>query len=188
LTPFRWLSYLPSVLRRTLVAVLLVALPVLSSCSGGDGDPGPSASVETTTSRPSTTSSSVAMTPEQEVEAAYLRSWDVYAKAVRELDPTGLEESYTGDALDTVRAEVADFAAAGTPVVVKVEHDLTVGVLTPDRALVNDTYVNRNYRVDAKGEPIDDTNDPGTYEDRYQLDLVDGRWLVSRIERLSYQP
>jgi hypothetical protein len=170
------------------VAVLFVALPLVSACSGGDGDDGPSASVTTASSRPSTTSSSVALTPEQEVEAAYLRSWDVYAKAVRELDPAGLEESYTGVALATIREEVADYAAARTPLVVKVEHDITIGVLDSDTALVNDRYVNSNYRTDERGAPIDDPNDPGTYEDRYQLDRVGGRWLVSRIERLSYQP
>lgn len=186
MTAFHSLSYVSSVLRRSLVAVIFVALPLVSACSGGDDEEGPSASVTTASSRPSTTS--VALTPEQEVEAAYLRSWDVYAKAVRELDPAGLEESYRGDALATIREEVADYAAARTPLIVKVEHDITVGVLDGDTALVYDRYVNSNYRTDERGTPIDDPNDPGTYEDRYQLDRVGGRWLVSRIERLSYQP
>lgn len=188
MTAFHGFPYVACVLRRTLVAVLLVALPLASACSGDDGDDGPSASVTTASSRPSTTSSSVALTPEQEVEAAYLRSWDVYAKAVRALDPAGLEESYTGEALETVRAEVERYADANTPVIVDVQHDITVGVLTATDAQVHDRYVSRTHRTGEDGTPIDDPTDESTYEEKYRLKRISGRWLITGFERLSAQP
>ena len=168
--------------------MLFAALPLLSACSDGDGDDGPSASVTTASSRPTTTSSSVALTPEQEVEAAYLRSWDVYAKAVRELDPGGLDAAYTAEALETVRAEVERYAAADTPVVVDVDHDITVGVLTDSDAQVHDRYVSRTHRIRQDGTPIDDPTDESTYEEKYRLKRISGRWVITGFERLSAQP
>jgi hypothetical protein len=164
----RWLLVLP----------LLVAA---ASCSS-DAPAGPSAAVTTPpTSERTTTMLSV----EQEVEAAYLRSWDVYAKAVRDLDPSGLEESYADAALDLERNEVARLKAANTPIVVEVDHDLAVEIVRDGEALVFDTYVNRNYRIDSSGKPIDDPNKAGTYSETYQMRRIGGRWLVVRVVRQS---
>jgi hypothetical protein len=164
------------------VAVLFVALPLVSACSGGDGDDGPSASVTTASSHPSTTSSSVALTPEQEVEAAYLRSWDVYAKAVRELDPAGLEESYTGDALDMVRAEVERYRQAKTPVKVRVEHDYEVRVVDDQTAGVFDTYRNHSVVVDRDGNPVEQDPDE-VLSEIYSMRRDGETWKVARITR-----
>ena len=182
MTPFRAISYRSPVLRRTLVVALLVALPLLSSCSSDDGDDGPSASISTTTSRPSTTSTSVARTPEEEVEAAYLRSWDVYAKAVRELDPSGLEESYTGDALDLVREEVEERSNDGRRSRVEVDHDYQITLIDESTAGVFDTYRNHSVLVDNSGEPVEaDPNEVIT--EIYTMRRVDGGWKVARITR-----
>lgn len=181
MTAFHSLSYVSSVLRRSLVAVLFVALPLVSACSGGDDEEGPSASVTTASSRPSTTS--VALTPEQEVEAAYLRSWDVYAKAVRELDPAGLEAAYTAEALETVRREVERYASANTPVRVAVEHQIAVQLLDDGTAAVFDTYVNHSVFVDpATGEPTEEDT-AQTVNETYALRREGGRWKVASIVR-----
>jgi hypothetical protein len=172
-------------LRRWLV-LLAVGGFAAAACSGASGDTGPTAEV-TAPPRESTTTTE-ARTPEEEVEAAYLRSWEVYAKAVRELDPSGLEESYAGEALETVRAEIARLASAGTPIVVQVEHEVGLQLISETDALVRDRYVNRNYRVDGSGRPIDDPDDPGTYVESYQMKRVDDRWRVVRIVRESHQP
>ena len=163
--------------------MLLVALPLVPGCAGGDGEDGPSASVTTASSRPSTTSSSVALTPEQEVEAAYLRSWDVYAKAVRELDPAGLEAAYTAEALETVRREVERYANANTPVRVAVEHQIAVQLLDDGTAAVFDTYVNHSVFVDpATGEPTE-KDTAQTVNETYSLRREGGRWKVASIVR-----
>jgi len=125
----------------------------------------------------------VALTPEQEVEAAYLRSWDVYAKAVRELDPAGLEESYTGDALETVRREVERYAAANTPVRVAVDHRTAVQILEDGTAAVFDTYVNHSVFVDPRsGEPTEEDT-AETVNETYSLRREGGRWKVASIVR-----
>lgn len=170
---------------RGLLAVLFVALPLLSACSDDGGADGPAASVTTTSSRPSTTSSSVALTPEQEVEAAYLRSWDVYAKAVRELDPAGLAEAFAGTALELRIDEVRDLAAANTPVRIEVDHDHIVDVLDGGRrAVVLDSYTNHSVLLDPRsGEPSEP--DPNEVVRRqYTLELIGETWkVVDVLER-----
>jgi hypothetical protein len=173
------------VVRRRLVLGVLLAVG-LTACGSSGRSASPSATVPTTAAHRSTTTQ--ARTPEQEVEAAYLKSWDVYSKAVRNLDPTGLEQSYGENALGTVRAEIDRLSRAGTPVVVQVEHNVHVQVVDPMSALVRDRYSNRNYRVDRSGKPLDDPNDVGTYLDTYQMRKGDGEWRVVRIVRESYQP
>lgn len=163
--------------------MLLAALPLVPACAGDDAEGEPAASVTTAAPRPSTTSTSVALTPEQEVEAAYLRSWEVYAKAVRELDPSGLEESYTGDALETVRREVERYAAARTPVRVAVDHQVTVQILKDGSAAVFDTYVNHSVFVDpVTGEPTEEDT-AQTVDEAYSLRREGGRWKVASIVR-----
>ena len=86
----------------TLGTVLAVAV---ASCSGGDDPEAASTTIaeptSTTTTAPerqasTTTTAFDPATVEGEVEAAYLRSWDVYADAVYdlELDEAALAEVY----------------------------------------------------------------------------------------------
>ena len=162
-------------------SALVVAL-TLGACGSDGPDGGEAAEVTTPPAAERTTTT---LSVEEEVERAYLRSWDVYAKAVRDLDPMGLEQAYAGDALETVRAEVMRLKAAGTPIVVKIEHDLDVQLVSPDEAVVVDQYVNRNYRTTLAGEPIDDPNKAGTYVESYQLKRAGREWSVVRIVRQS---
>ena len=91
----------------------------VASCSGGDDD----AASTTTTLAPSTTTTTTApereasttttafdpATVEGEVEAAYLRSWDVYADAVYdlELDEQALAEVYADEHLQAKLDEIS---------------------------------------------------------------------------------
>ena len=172
-----------------LALVLAVAVP---ACGGDDGGGGGGAAGSATsavprsssTSRSTTSSSSPTSTtkkpatPEEEVEAAYLKSWDVYAKAVRELDPSGLEEAFAKDALETLKKEVADLKAANTPVRVDVEHDYVISFLDPGKAVVFDAFTNRSVRIDGDtGRPIDDAA-PVVRKRAYQLERLEGEWKV----------
>ena len=112
------------------------------------------------------------------MEAAYLRSWDVYAEAVRELDPSGLEEAYAKDALDLRKQEVADLAEANTPVRIDVDHNVAVEFLSERVAVVFDSYTNRSVRVDGDtGEPIDD-DAPVVHRRAYQMERLGESWKV----------
>jgi hypothetical protein len=154
--------------------LVLFALTAVA-CSDG-GSEGPSASL---TTPPSTQ----AQTVEEEVEAAYLRSWEVYAEAVLELDPSGLEETYAERALQVERDEVARLKAANTPVRVRVEHDYSIAMTGNDRALVTDAYVNHSVLLDpSNGEPAEpDPNKQVT--DLYAMRVIGGKWKVVHIER-----
>src|SRR3954463_5522087 len=75
-----------------IVAALFVAV---AACGNSGGDPGPTATI----AKPGKTTTTQAKTVEQQVEAAYLQSWKVYAKAMRSLDTTGLDSAFAKDAL-----------------------------------------------------------------------------------------
>jgi hypothetical protein len=155
----------------------------LAACGGGGGST-PSATLATT---PTTARTTTTQSVEAEVEAAYLRSWDVYADAVRTFDTSKLATSYSGRALELVRSEVARLQAANTPVMVKVDHAIKVEVGSGNGAIVTDTYINRNYRIDGvTKQPIDAVDDPGTYVERYVMAKAGDSWLVASIERQSH--
>lgn len=174
---------------RRLVSVLLTLCLVggASACGGDDGGSSAGSSSTTsssTTSTSATTTSSTTSTtkkpatPEEEVEAAYLNSWEVYAKAVRELDPSGLEEAYAKDALELRRKEVADLKAADTPVQIDVDHDYLIEFLEDGVAVVFDRYTNRSVRIDGQtGEQIDD-DAPVVHRRAYQMERLGDRWKV----------
>jgi hypothetical protein len=167
------------VLRRWLVLLALGGLAA-GACSDASSETGPTASV-TAPPRESTTTTE-APTPEEAVEAAYLRSWDVYAKAVRELDPSGLEESYAGDALATVRSEVERLTRNETPVRVSVNHRYFITMIKADLANVLDRYVNHSVFVDSNGRPTEpDPNKEIT--EHYTLKSIEGSWKVIDFAR-----
>lgn len=169
--------------RQVILATLLVSLA--ASC-GGDGEPGtPAASEPAPVTQPKRTTTTEAMTSEEEVEAAYLRSWEVYAEAVRTLDPSGLEESYANEQLARTRAEVEERARLGEPSSVDVDHDYDIQILEEGFAVVRDTYRNHSVLIDPEtGEPVEE--DPNSeITEVYTLWEVDGRWVVVDIVRES---
>jgi len=177
--------------RRRLSSALLGLLVVapLAGC-GDDGEPGTPAasapaSVDDAGARTTTTE---ALTPEEEVEAAYLRSWEVYAEAVRTLDPSGLEEAYADRALEVVAGEIADRAARSRPGLVEVEHDYRIQLISDRKAIVQDEYENHSVLVDPEtGDPIEDDPNELIFE-TYQLELREGRWVVVHFVREAQSP
>src|SRR4051812_15144688 len=83
----------------------------LAACGGG-GDSTPSATLATT---PTTARTTTTVSVESEVEAAYLKSWDVYAAAMRTFDTSHLKDVYVDAALKLRLDEVGELKAANTP-------------------------------------------------------------------------
>lgn len=160
-----------------------LALVVIAGCGGSD-DPGvPSATIAPAdTPDTTTTSTTEAMTPEEEVEAAYLRSWEVYAEAALSLDQSELDSVYAKDALEIVRADIARFRRDNTPARFSVEHDYTITIGASGVAVVRDDYVNHSVLLDAQTlEPIEP--DPNkVIAEVYLLEEVNGRWMVVNIQ------
>src|SRR3954467_5163088 len=82
-----------------IVAALFVAV---AACGDSGGDQGPTATI----AKPGKTTTTHARTVEQQVEAAYLQSWKVYARAMRSLDASGLDSAFARDALMLREQEV----------------------------------------------------------------------------------
>lgn len=160
-------------LPKALLLTLFVA-----ACSPGDNPAGPSATLD---ERPADAETAL----EQEVEAAYLRSWEVYAAALRSLSTAGLEESFAGPALDSTIAEVNRFAQAGTPVMVKMDHAITLRNGPGDLVTITDRQVNRSVYIDrATGRPTESA--PAEVRlFTYSFKRVEDAWRVVAVERLS---
>jgi hypothetical protein len=174
---------------------LTLAALVLAACSSDD----PEAS---TTTRETTTSTSTTAperqasttttafdpaTVEGEVEAAYLRSWDVYADAVYDLvlDEDALAEVYARESLENLTAEIEERIAERRASRVLVEHDYQVDILDPTTALVVDAYINHQVLIDAatKEPTEDDPKNRLIYS--FKLERIDGDWRVVLIQRLD---
>ena len=173
---------------------------LLAACSSDDPDAAPTtttsaatsttvASTTTTAPERPTSTTTTAFDPtsvEGQVEAAYLRSWDVYADAVYnlELDEAALASSFGAEHLETKRAEIRDRIADGRAALVAVEHDYSIQLVDQTTAVVLDRYVNHQVLIDpATRQPIED--DPNeTLVDAVTLELIGDSWRVTRKERL----
>ena len=175
----------------------MAAALLLGTAACSDGDPpaaGPTASVaagarDTTTTVPAPPTTAAAPPPaatvEEEVEAAYLRSWAVYADAAFRLDPSRLDEVFADPALDVRHREVAELAAAGTPARMQVDHDYEVVVVNATAALVLEAHVNHSVLLDASTmQPVEP--DPNTTVHReYVLQKGPDGWRVARVNAAS---
>lgn len=168
-------------MRRAAWWVIVAALLVAAGCGGDDDDKGPTATVD----QYGGASTTEAKTPEEEVEAAYLKSWDVYTKAVRDLDPSGLERTYAERALVLVRQDVERLRSANTPVRCSVEHNYSISIGGPSLASVHDAYVNHCVLLDAAtGEPAEP--DPNNVvSETYVFKRFEDQWKVVGIQRDS---
>jgi hypothetical protein len=185
---FRTFSGMPSRRRArssALACALVAALALTAGCSDSDEPTTPAATAPATTEKTTTTTSEPS-TPEEEVEAAYLRSWEVYTQAVRDLDDSRLAEVYAGEALALRQREIADYRAANTPGRIDVEHDYVIDVFQPDRALILDSYFNKSVFLDAEtGDPIEDVPNEVVHR-QYELRRGEGgTWLVVQVQAVE---
>lgn len=181
------------------VGLVAAAALVGPACSGDDGDAATTSTERTTSSSTSTTvtaperpssTTTTAYHPaavEGQVEAAYLRSWDVYAEAVYnlQLDEEALAEVYAGDALETVGSEIRRRIEERRASYVYVEHDYVVAVASGSSANVVDTLVNHQIIIDAETkEPLEaDPNEQQLFN--FKLELIEDAWKVTLIERVA---
>lgn len=191
-------------LRRARIAAALLATALLTTASlAGCSDDDGVAATTTTTDRPTTTSPTTTTAPERpasttttaydpaavegQVEAAYLRSWDVYAEAVYhlELDEQALAEVYAEDLLAARQSEIARRIDDGRAAHVRVDHDYTVQFTDADTAVIIDQYLNHQVLIDpvTKWPTEDDPNELLT--DAFTLRRLEGEWRVVNQERLG---
>lgn len=178
----------------------LLVFVLFAACS--DDDAGDAAT--TTTDRPTTTApTSTTTAPERaasttttaydpaavegQVEADYLRSWDVYADAVYhlELDEQALAEVYAEELLEARQSEIERRISDGRAAYVRVDHDYTVQFTDADTAVIIDQYLNHQVLIDpvTKQPTEDDPNEELT--DAFTLRRLDGEWRVVNQERLG---
>lgn len=188
--------------RKTVVVVALAIGLTLAACGDDDGDAEASrASVPkaTTTAEPTTSPTTAAttttepapqfeplvadpaLTPEEQVEAAYLFYWEVVLDAFRRGDGSMLTLVLTGDALLHRQEELETLVDEGYRFGGTVEHNYAVTVLEGDQAVVADLETNRLTTVDAvSGETVVEPLDEELlYE--YRMVKEDGQWRVASI-------
>lgn len=162
---------------RLLVATLAVVL--LAGCDDG------TANTPTTTvgsAAPSTTAAPpTTLSAKAELLAAYARSWEVYADALRRLDPGRLPSAFAGRALRAAQQEVATQKANNQPVRISVVHRPRVLRVTADEGLVEDNYRNHSVVLDPQtGAPTEpDPNE--VVHQRQSLKRINGVWKVVEI-------
>ncbi len=193
------MTYVRIVPRRRWLALVTMAALLSAGACGDDGDD----ATATTTTRPTTTSTSTTTTvPERpisttttafdptsvegQVEAAYLKSWDVYADAVYnlELDETALAEVFTGEHLETKRNEIQSRIADGRAALVRVDHDYVINVVDAATAVVVDHILNHQVLIDPRTKAPVEADPNESYADAVTLAFIDGSWRVARKERL----
>jgi outer membrane murein-binding lipoprotein Lpp len=172
---------MPAARSRTALAVTLATF-VLAGCSGNAGINSPATTV---TAAPSTTaaspSTSTTLSAKAELLAAYNRSWDIYADALRRLDPARLGTAFAGSALKTVQAEVATQKARKQPVRIDVEHNPKILLVTATDGVVADEGINHSVVLDpSTGQPAEqDPDEP--FRERRSLKFLGGAWKVVEV-------
>ncbi len=121
----------------------------------------------------------------EEVEAAYRRSWAVYADAVGRVDDSRLAEAFGASALILRRREVDALRRAGQAITVRVTHDLEVALVDAVTAVVTDVLGNHMVRLDSRtGRPLEPDPD-NTLTRAYTLRREGGTWKVTEAVALG---
>lgn len=169
-----------------LLALLVLGLLIAQAGGNGDGDSAAHESPSPSLTSPNETPS--LENPRKAVREAYLQQWDVYAQAVLTLETEGLDQVFTGKALEVVQDEIARRQRMETPSRVRVRHDFGIKIISPSTAVVDDRYVNHTVTIDPKtGEPTE--RDPNQIvHEVYTMKKVEGVWKVSAIVRQSVTP
>jgi hypothetical protein len=173
---------MPAARYLTAVAITLATVLLGAGCGDDAESAPPSTTVSaapSTTAAPSTASTT--LSAKAELLAAYDRSWDVYADALRRLDPSQLPTAFAGNALRAVRAEVATQKARRQPVRINVKHDPKVLLVNATDGVVADEGINHSVVLDpATGQPAEqDPEEP--FRERRSFRHLDGAWKVVEV-------
>jgi hypothetical protein len=122
----------------------------------------------------------VASSPlEREIEAAYLRYWDVLRQAYLNLDGSKLSEVSAGAELARQEQEIRDLKAQGRAAKLDIEHRLTFVEVSSERAILYDEYQNGSVFVDpATKQELPTKQPPETERISFEMRRVDGTWRV----------
>lgn len=176
---------------------------VLALGATGCSDDGGSSSPPTTTEANGTTTSTASTAPERPtsttttafdpesvegaVEAAYLRSWDVYADAVYnlDLDESALADVYAEQGLANVIEEISGRVDEGRAALVQVDHSYQIALTNDDLASVIDELTNHQVLIDPETkEPLE--ADPDEVQLlNFVMKRIDGGWRVTLIQRVD---
>lgn len=116
------------------------------------------ASSTTTTTAPLAPTTTVYSpdTVEGQIEAAYLRSWEVFGEAIVQADPALLHESYAGEALNILVRQAEQLIEKGESVRLSRTFNYTVARIGAGRGAVADSFVNHSVTIDrSTGEPTE---------------------------------
>jgi hypothetical protein len=168
---------------RHLVALAIALAAVVLAGCGDDTKSTPPGT--TGSAAPSITATSSAtpttLSAKAELLAAYNRSWDVYADALRRLDPSRLPTAFASSALRLAQQEVAEHKANGQPSLVRVTHRARVLLVTATDGVVQDNYTNHSVLLDpATGKPTEPDPNEVIYQ-RQSLKRIDGVWKVVEV-------
>jgi hypothetical protein len=172
---------MPAARSLTAVAVMLATV-LLAGCSGNAGTTPPPTTVaaapRTTAASPSTLPT---LSAKAELLAAYNRSWDVYADALRRLDTSELSTAFASHALRLARQEVAEHKAQGKASLVRVTHRARVLLVTATDGVVQDNYTNHSVLIDpVTGDPVEPDPNEVVYQ-RQSLRRIRGSWKVVEV-------
>jgi hypothetical protein len=121
------------------------------------------------------------LTPlQKEVVEAYLRYWDVLARAQYDLDTSLLGEVLADVELTRSAEDVRRLRAAGHAAHVEVEHNFGLRRVTPDEATVYDEYVNRSILLDAVTKQPVSTKEPppNVVKMSFEMKRIEGVWKI----------
>lgn len=186
-------------MRRLAITVALAALTLaVFGCGGGEGEGervngqgsrSPAATATATAAPTHTPTATATLSPEEEVEAAYLRYWDVYADAVYNLDTSRLPDVMTGPRLERGLNEIQQLRDEGRAVDIVVENHPVVVQIEGDRAVVYDEYENRSYFIDpTTKEALSHPEGSQTIRDTVTLTRVGQTWKVLDTVREANSP
>jgi hypothetical protein len=160
---------------------LTLTLALGAAACGGPGG-APAAAHRAAAARPSTTATTATTTappaPEEAVRRAYLKSWDDYARAVWNLDPSGLDRTYASDGLADIEVEIQQLSRSRHRALVDVSHDLTVEIIDDTRASVTDRTVEASVAYDADTRVPVEARTPHARLFQMILQKIDGHWKV----------
>ena len=173
---------MPAARYLTAVAATLATVLLVAGC-GDDAESTPpptsSRAAASATAAPSTTSTT--LSAKAELLAAYNRSWEVYADALRQLDASKLATTFGGNALKAAQDEVATQKARNQPVQISVGHRPRVLRITASEGLIEDNYRNHSVVLDpSTGTPTEPDPNEMVYQ-RQTLKRLSGTWKVVEI-------